>query len=52
MRPLEDRLEIKITGEDVDEEWQLKDVAAMLEPYLKQAHRLGEQLLEALLDTQ
>jgi len=52
MRPLEDRLEIRITGEDVDEQLQLKDVAAMLKPYMKQARRLDEQLLEALLDTQ
>lgn len=52
MRPLEDRLEIVIPAEDVDEDWQLRDVGATLRPYLEQARRLDEQLLEALLDTQ
>jgi NAD(P)H-dependent FMN reductase len=52
MRPLEDRLEIRITAEDVDERWQLRDVAGTLKPYLKEVRRLDEQLLEALLDTQ
>jgi NAD(P)H-dependent FMN reductase len=52
MRPLEDRLEIVITDEDVDEDWQLRDASATLRPYLQQVRQLDAQLVEALTDTQ
>ncbi len=52
MRPLEDRLEIVITDEDVDEDWQLRNLGSTLRPYLEQSRRLDEQLVEALVDTQ
>jgi NAD(P)H-dependent FMN reductase len=52
MRPLEDRLEIAIPADDVEEDWQLRDVGATLRSYLEQARRIDEQLLEALIDTQ
>jgi len=52
MRPLEDRLEIAVPADDVDEDWQLRDVGATLRPYLEQARRIDEQLVEALIDTQ
>jgi NAD(P)H-dependent FMN reductase len=52
MRPLEDRLEIAIPADDVDEDWQLRDLTATLRPYLEQARRIDTQLLEALIDTQ
>jgi NAD(P)H-dependent FMN reductase len=52
MRPLEDRIEIVITDDDVDADWQLRDRAATLHPYLEQARRLDAQLVEALEDTQ
>jgi NAD(P)H-dependent FMN reductase len=52
MRPLKDRLEIVITDEDVDEDWQLRDLRATLRPYLQQVRQLDAQLVEALMDTQ
>jgi NAD(P)H-dependent FMN reductase len=52
MRRLEDRLEIAIPADDVDEDWQLRDLTATLRPYLEQARRIDTQLLEALIDTQ
>jgi len=52
MRPLEDRVEVLITNDDVDEAWQLRDVDAVLAPYLQQIRQLDAQLLEALIDTQ
>jgi len=52
MRPLEDRLEIVITDDDIDEHWQLTDPDATLRPYLAQVRKLDAQLLEALIDTQ
>ena len=52
MRPLKDRLEIVITDQDVDEDWQLSDRGATLEPYREQVRRLDAQLVEALTDTQ
>jgi NAD(P)H-dependent FMN reductase len=51
MRPLEDRLEIAITNDDVDENWQLRDLDATLRPYLGQVRQLDAQLVKALEDT-
>lgn len=52
LRPLEDRLEIVITDDDVDEDWQLRDLNATLHPYLEQVRQLDAQLVQALKDTQ
>jgi hypothetical protein len=52
MRQLEDRIEIVITDEDVDEDWQLRDLHATLRPYLQQVRQLDAQLVEVLTDTQ
>jgi NAD(P)H-dependent FMN reductase len=52
MRPLSDRLEIVITGDDVDEHWQLRDLDATLGPYSEQVRQLDAQLVQALMDTQ
>jgi NAD(P)H-dependent FMN reductase len=52
MRPLENRLEIVITDDDVDEHWQLRDLDATLRPYLPQVTQLDAQMVEALTDTQ
>jgi NAD(P)H-dependent FMN reductase len=52
MRPLEDRVEVVITNDDVDEAWQLRDVDAVLGPYREQVRQLDARLLEALIDTQ
>ena len=52
MRPLASRLEIVITDEDVDHDWQLKDLDATLRPYLAEARELDAQFVETLEDTQ
>jgi NAD(P)H-dependent FMN reductase len=52
MRPLEDRIEIVIAADDVDDKWQLRDVDAKLRPYREQFRRLDAQMVEALEDTQ
>jgi NAD(P)H-dependent FMN reductase len=52
MRPLEERIEIAISAEDVDEEWQLRDVDAKLRPCRERLRRLDAQMVEALQDTQ
>lgn len=52
MRPLKDRVELVITDDDVDQEWQLRDLNATLGPYREQVRRLDAQLVEALTDTQ
>jgi NAD(P)H-dependent FMN reductase len=52
MRRLDDHVEIVITDDDVDENWQLKDLEATLRPYLEQVRALDAQMTEALLDTQ
>jgi NAD(P)H-dependent FMN reductase len=52
MRPLKDRLEIVIAGEDVDEDWQLRDLDATLGPYREQIEQLDAELVEELMDSQ
>jgi NAD(P)H-dependent FMN reductase len=52
MRPLAGRVEIVIGDDDVDEDWQLRDLDGTLGPYREQIHRLDAQLLEALTDSQ
>jgi len=48
MRPLETRLEIRIGGDDVDEDWQLIDADVTLRPYLEEVRLLDVELTEAL----
>jgi NAD(P)H-dependent FMN reductase len=52
MRPLGGRLEVVITDEDVDGDWQLRDLSATLDPYREQIRQLDAQLVEALTDMQ
>jgi NAD(P)H-dependent FMN reductase len=51
MHLLQDRLEIVITDDDVDENWQLRDLDATLRPHLGQVKQLDTQLAQALMDT-
>ncbi|MGA9877038.1 MAG: NAD(P)H-dependent oxidoreductase [Solirubrobacteraceae bacterium] len=51
MRPLAEGIEIFVTDEDVDEDWQLRDLDATLQPYLEQVRRLDVQMVEALRGT-
>ena len=52
MRAVDSHLELVITDADVDENWQLKDVEALLDPYRDQIRAIDEQLIEALKDDQ
>jgi NAD(P)H-dependent FMN reductase len=52
MLQLDDHLELVITDDDVDEDWQLRDVEATLRPYQVQTKSIAAQMLEALRDTQ
>jgi NAD(P)H-dependent FMN reductase len=52
MRILDDHVQAVITDDDVDENWQLKDVNATLDPNLPQLRKIDAQLVEALEDTQ
>jgi NAD(P)H-dependent FMN reductase len=52
MRPLPGRVELKITDDDVDEQWQLKDIEAIMSPYRGQLRDIDAQMVEALKDTQ
>ena len=52
MRELPDHLEIVITDDDVDEDWQLRQVDAVMRPYRARARAIDAQMVEALDDTQ
>jgi NAD(P)H-dependent FMN reductase len=52
MRELDDHLEVVITDDDVDENWQLRELDATLRPYLAQARAVDAELVEALKDSQ
>jgi NAD(P)H-dependent FMN reductase len=49
MRPLDDRLEVKITLDDIDDDWQLKDLPGTMTPYLGQVRAVDAQLTELLV---
>jgi NAD(P)H-dependent FMN reductase/DNA-binding MarR family transcriptional regulator len=48
MRELENHLEVIITKDDLDEQWQIKDINAILQPYREQIRTLDTQMVEAL----
>jgi NAD(P)H-dependent FMN reductase len=52
MRPLPGRVELKITDDQVDEKWQLKDLETTMSPYRDQLQDIDAQMIEALKDTQ
>lgn len=52
MRSLDDHLEIVITDDDVDGNWQLNDIDSLLGPYRDRIRAIDEQFLEALEDSQ
>jgi len=52
MRALPSRLEVIITGDQVDEEWKLRDVEVTMSPYRDQLRLIDAQMVEALEDTQ
>jgi NAD(P)H-dependent FMN reductase len=49
MRELENHLEVVITKDDLDEQWQVKDIDGLLEPYREQIRTLDAQMSEALI---
>jgi NAD(P)H-dependent FMN reductase len=52
MRPVETRIEVVITEEQVDGDWQLIDIDATMRPYADLIRRLDADMLEALEDSQ
>ncbi len=52
MRPLETRLEVVITDDQVDHDWQMTDLAATMRPYANLIRQLDAEMIEALEDTQ
>ena len=52
MRPLATRLEITITDRQVDEDWQLTDLAATMQPYAALTRRIDAEMIEVLEDSQ
>jgi NAD(P)H-dependent FMN reductase len=48
MRPLDDRLELVITEDDVDADWQLKDLERTLRPYAGPMRTIAAQMRRAL----
>jgi hypothetical protein len=48
MNILEDHLEIVITEDDIDDEWQLLDLGAVMAPYVDQTQRIDAQMVEAI----
>jgi NAD(P)H-dependent FMN reductase/DNA-binding MarR family transcriptional regulator len=48
MRELENHLEVVITKDDLDDEWQIKDIDALLQPYVEQIRAIDTQLIDAL----
>jgi NAD(P)H-dependent FMN reductase len=50
MRALPDRLEVSIADDQVDQDWQLKDLEATMSPYRDRLHQIDAQMIEALED--
>jgi NAD(P)H-dependent FMN reductase len=48
MRELADHLEIRITEDDLDDRWQVKDLNGLLSPYEEQARAIDREMVEAL----
>lgn len=52
MRPLQTRVEVVITDDQVDQDWQLTDVDATMQPCAKLIRQLDAEMIEALEDSQ
>ena len=52
MRELGTHLEVFITDDDVDEDWQVRDLDAVMRPYHPLAKVIDVEMIEALEDTQ
>jgi hypothetical protein len=52
MRELDDHLEVVVADDDVDENWQLRDIDATLRPYLAKTSMIDAQMVEVLDDSQ
>jgi NAD(P)H-dependent FMN reductase len=51
MHPLADHLELVITPDDLDDDWQLRDLEATLRPFLAATRAIDAQMSEALSAT-
>jgi NAD(P)H-dependent FMN reductase len=52
MQELDDHLEVIITEDDVDGNWQLRDLDATLRPYRAETRKIDAEMVEALKDTE
>jgi NAD(P)H-dependent FMN reductase len=52
MRSLDDHLEVVITEEHLDDDWQLKDIDVTLRPYAQQTQRINAEMSGALSEDQ
>jgi NAD(P)H-dependent FMN reductase len=52
MRPLQTRIEVAIAGSQVDEAWQLTDLAATMRPCAGLLRQLDAEMIAALEDSQ
>jgi NAD(P)H-dependent FMN reductase len=48
MVELDDHLEVVITKDDLDEDWQLRDLPATMAPYAAQIRAIDDQMVQAL----
>jgi NAD(P)H-dependent FMN reductase/DNA-binding MarR family transcriptional regulator len=48
MRQVDDHLEVKITSNDLDADWQLKDLGTLMASYQEQTRAIDAQMVEAL----
>jgi NAD(P)H-dependent FMN reductase len=51
MRPLETRIEVVVTDDQVDGDWQLTDLGATMRPYTKLIRQLDAEMVETLEDS-
>jgi hypothetical protein len=52
MRELPAHLQVVISDDDVDDDWQLGDLDAVMHPYQAETKTIDAQMVEALEDTQ
>ena len=48
MRELDRHVEAVITREDLDDDWQLRDIGVTLQPYVEQVRAIDVLMTEAL----
>ncbi len=49
MRQLRDHLEVKVTHDDLDADWQITGIGALMAPYQEQTKAIDAQMADALV---